>query len=207
MLAGIGAPDDATNTDTLWAWSSAEGGLGHNNPLNTTYPMANATPWNTLSNGFHVWVYATIEDGINATVYTLLNGRYPTIVSHLRNSIPRQQWGDACGELGVWGTGCGWINTFYGPAPGQEANDLTPQEDQWLAEVHAAVGRLELALGTATGPGQLNPNPPNYLGFINNEVRTALTEIAKISAATGVDLSPVTARLDALSKHLGVGVA
>lgn len=124
VLSQIGAPDNATNTDTLWAWSSAEGGIGHNNPLNTTFYMPGATPWNTLSGNLHVWIYASITDGITATVSTLLNGDYPLIVSHFQNSEPRQQWSDACGELGTWGTGCGWISNNYGAAPGAEVEML-----------------------------------------------------------------------------------
>lgn len=142
VLVGLGAPDNAITMDVLWAWSQAEGGLGHNNPLNTTYFMAGAVPWNTLSNGLHVWSYIDIQDGINATVVTLLapdpsvglpNG-YDVIVSHLRNSVPRQQWGDACWQLDKWGTGCGWINTTYGAAPGD------PGEEEDLAKTELVTG-------------------------------------------------------------------
>lgn len=131
VCVGLGAPDDAINTDTLWAWQSAEGGIGHNNPLNTTYSMAGAVPWNTLPNGLHVWSYVDIADGINATVVTLLapdpsvglpNG-YDVIVDHLRRSIPRAQWGDACWQLDKWGTGCGWLTTNYGAAAGSATGE------------------------------------------------------------------------------------
>lgn len=144
VLVGLGAPDDANTTDALWAWSQAEGGVGHNNPLNTTYFEAGAVPWNTLSGGLHVWIYLTIQDGINATVVTLLNpdpavglpNGYDIIVDHLRRSIPRAQWGDACWQLDKWGTGCGWLTTDYGAAPGTLGEiDLTPEEHGWLQNV------------------------------------------------------------------------
>lgn len=123
VLAGIQAPDDPTNTDTLWAWQAAEGGIGHNNPLNTTEELLAGIDVDPDFNRVGVEIYPTIQDGVVATVATLLNGRYPTIVSHLRNSVPRAQWRDACGDLGTWGTGCGWITETFAAYGGQLTGD------------------------------------------------------------------------------------
>jgi hypothetical protein len=133
VLAGIGAPADAANIDTLWAWSGAESGndrMRFNNPLNTTQPEG---PGNVDANSAGVKIYPTVEQGITATVITLLNGRYGIIVSNLRNSVPRAAWGNACRQLETWGTGCTWITHNYGAAPQQAGGiDLTPEEHQWL---------------------------------------------------------------------------
>lgn len=117
VLDQIGAPYEPINNDTLWAWSNAESGsdvMRWNNPLNTTLDCCGGVNQNPVG----VKAYPTVQDGITATASTLLNGRYPIIVSHLQTSIPRQSWDDACGELGTWGTGCGWLHTDYGAAPG-----------------------------------------------------------------------------------------
>jgi hypothetical protein len=117
-LRGLGAPLDATNQDTLWAWSGTESGpvrMRWNNPLNTTWNL----PGSVNMNGVGVKRYASVADGITATVRTLLQPRYyGIIVNHLRASVPRAQWGDACGELGLWGTGCGWLSRNFGAAEG-----------------------------------------------------------------------------------------
>jgi hypothetical protein len=126
VLKGIGAPLGTANADTTWAWSNAESGadvMRWNNPLNTSWYLPGAIAMNSIP----VWKYATVQDGIDATVLTLLGGPrwpdpfpqyYPTILAHLRNSVPRGQWTDACPELGLWGTGCGWLQSTYGPVPG-----------------------------------------------------------------------------------------
>ena len=155
-LNGISAPINAVTVDALWAWSQAEGGIDHNNPLNTTWNMPGATPWNTLSNGVHVWIYQTIEDGIAATVLTLEQpGFYPAILSMLRNSVPRSQWSpDAQVELNLWGTGTGWLNTYYGAAPSDAVGgtDLTSAESTTLtaAQQAAQYGVQTNADGTQT---------------------------------------------------------
>jgi hypothetical protein len=120
VLNGIGAPINTTNIETLWAWSGAESGTADrmrwNNPLNSTLPWL--SPPSHPMNSVGVQFYMDVPSGIAATVATLVNGYYPTICSHLRNSVPRASWGDACHELGTWGTGCGWLTPAYGPAPG-----------------------------------------------------------------------------------------
>ena len=136
VLVGISAPDDAVNSDTLWAWGRAESGLDvmrWNNPLNTTEELQAGADIDPDMNRVGVEAYPNWQDGVIATVATLLNGRYPVIVGHLRNSVPRSQWADACGNLGTWGTGCGWLNLNYGTAPGiLGGNDVLSDADLTL---------------------------------------------------------------------------
>lgn len=132
VLNGVGAPANNITADVLWAWSGAESGSDRmriNNPLNTTQPEGSG---NVDFNSVGVKIYPTVEQGIAATVTTLLNGHYPLIVDHLRRSIPRQQWADCCGELGVWGTGCGWISREYGLPPQLGEDVLTADQSQKL---------------------------------------------------------------------------
>lgn len=141
VLDRLGAPVDSANVDTLWAWSGAESGTDRmrwNNPLNTTWKI----PGSISENSVGVQGYPTITDGVMATVDTLLQqGYYPTIVSHLRNSVPRRQWSDCCGQLGLWGTGCGWINLDYGAYSGSLTGgiDLTSDEHNMLQLIYDSV--------------------------------------------------------------------
>jgi hypothetical protein len=122
VLGGIAAPVDAVNMDSLWAWSGAESGTDRmrwNNPLNTTQELRTTVDIDPDMNRVGVEAYPTVINGVAATVETLTNGRYGIIVDHLRRSVPRAQWGDACAQLGTWGTGCAWITADYGAAPQQ----------------------------------------------------------------------------------------
>ena len=161
VLNGIGAPNNATNTDTLYAWSNAETApydlMRWNNPLNTTEKYGTSFNSGAQPGPHDVQVYSSVQDGINATVLTLANGYYPIIVSHLRNSIPRQQWSDACAELKLWGTGCGWLNNAYGPAP-SGVNDLTAEEHAALMEMLSDIRAMypELRGGQETLTTEIN---------------------------------------------------
>ncbi len=117
VLEGLGAAMSSEAVDGLWAWSNAETApydlMRWNNPLDTTKRW----PGSVSANSVGVQSYATIQDGVGATLAALQNGYYPTIVAHLRNGVPRQQWGDASTELSRWGTGCNWIGAAYGTPP------------------------------------------------------------------------------------------
>jgi hypothetical protein len=127
VLNGIGAPINATNVDTLWAWSNAETApydlLRWNNPMNTTEPWPGARDSGAQPGAHDVKIYASLQDGIDATVYTLVREPYySAIVANLRNSLPRQKWGatsTAGAELHAWGTGTNWLTAapYFGAAP------------------------------------------------------------------------------------------
>lgn len=144
VLHGISATLTQANLDSLWGWSNAESGsdvMRWNNPLNTTQPWPGATNANSVG----VKIYPSEVDGAQATVVTLLNGNYPTVVAHLQSSVPRGEWGDACGQLRKWGTGCGWLNTNYGAAPGAAEVDMTPDQDAKLTAIYNFLSNPEFA--------------------------------------------------------------
>lgn len=81
VLYQLGFPQTAQNINFLVAWANREGGGGANNPLNTTQRYAGSTSFNKVG----VQNYATIQDGITATVQTLNNGYYKDILAALKS--------------------------------------------------------------------------------------------------------------------------
>lgn len=73
------------------AWMAYENTNAKNNPFATTQPWNNATEFNSVG----VRNYATVEDGIAATVATLENGYYNLLMYVLRKagSSPKEMWG------------------------------------------------------------------------------------------------------------------
>ena len=103
LLKNIGAPITDENLKFLYAWRQSEGGKATNNPFNTTFKLSKDT---NLSNYNSVGVknYSKSEYGIEATVKTLLNGRYSCIVDGLRDDIGAENI-SKCESLKTWGTG------------------------------------------------------------------------------------------------------
>lgn len=200
VLAGIGAPDSAINLASLQAWSQQESGsdlMRWNNPLNTTQLMAGSLPMNSVG----VQRYPSPETGATATIWTLLNGRYPGIVDHLRRSVPLDEWGDVCGELQTWGTGCGWIGG---------TNDMTPEElqsalrsvlnegvgngqDNWADTVKATLGKVEALTNAVAGEGA--------------DLAAAKQDLAQLLEHPAAADPAVLELLQRLSTHLGLGTA
>jgi hypothetical protein len=63
------------------AWAAFEGSEALNNPFDTTEPYDGATDYNSVG----VKNYLTWEDGVDATVRTLVNGYYEHFLKVLRN--------------------------------------------------------------------------------------------------------------------------
>jgi len=90
ILKAIGAPITKANETVLVAWEGQEGGHWNNtrtyNPLNTTFKEPGATYGGAQGN---IAAYTSWEQGLDATVRTLTNGRYANIVADLRgNAAP-----------------------------------------------------------------------------------------------------------------------
>lgn len=123
VLSQIAAPAPGLhNLAMLIAWSHGEDSPGSgpnpfagNNPLATTWESA--TPggcWSCNASGCFVRCYATEAEGAAATADTLKNGHYPTILAALRGDWTQCQWQCSSAlraELGVWGTGAGWLGS------------------------------------------------------------------------------------------------
>lgn len=100
VLRGIGAPITPDNLRVMEAWMRAEGGANHNNPLNTTQGAEGATDWNSVG----VKSYVSYQQGVAATIQTLLNGLYPNIINALKAGNSADAVAAAI-ENSPWGTG------------------------------------------------------------------------------------------------------
>lgn len=106
ILKGIGAPITEENLKFFYAWRTAEGGTAKNNPFNTTQGMKDDPGISIYGkNKAGVKNYSTAEFGIEATVKTLLNGRYSCIVDGLKNDIGAEKISECFDNLETWGTG------------------------------------------------------------------------------------------------------
>lgn len=100
VLEGIDAPVTENTLTFFFAWREAESGLCAFNPFATTQPYGNSTKFNTAG----VRNYETKEDGIAATIKTLLNGYYPDLLDKLRNDLDPLEIATSK-NLTTWGTG------------------------------------------------------------------------------------------------------
>jgi hypothetical protein len=126
---GIGAPIHAAAADIInalgiWpptggnglpldAWIIGEQGWNdvlNNNPMNTTFAMV--PDHNVNSAG--VKEYETLAEGVVATVETLRNGLYPTLLQALLTANATLFF-SAAGqkELSLWGTGGDFVHEIY----------------------------------------------------------------------------------------------
>lgn len=101
LLENLGAPVSEENLKFLYAWRQAEGGKAKFNPFNTTQKWRGATDYNEVG----VKNYATIEDGLEATLKTIKNGRYECILNGLKNDIGADRISKCYDDLKTWGTG------------------------------------------------------------------------------------------------------
>lgn len=100
LLTRLGMPKTSENIRAMTAWARAEGTDAQFNPLATTQGAAGATKFNSVG----VKNYTSYEQGLQATVETLTNGRYQPILDALRNGSSAMAVGEAV-EASPWGTG------------------------------------------------------------------------------------------------------
>ena len=109
ILKGIGVPITDENIKFFYAWRQAEGGKARNNPFNTTQPKPGSTFYNCLKKGVSgcksgVRNYLNSQDGIDATVRTIKNGRYQNIINALKTGDSAEKSALAL-KSSPWGTG------------------------------------------------------------------------------------------------------
>lgn len=100
LLENLGAPISEENLKFMYAWRQAEGSGGKYNPFNTTWEL----PGSQSINSHGVKDYASLQDGMIATIKTLKNGRYNCILDGLKNDIGASNIAK-CESLKTWGTG------------------------------------------------------------------------------------------------------
>lgn len=99
ILSGIGAPITDNNMAFVYAWRQSEGGKATFNPFNTTQKAEGATNYNKVG----VKNYTSAEQGVSATVKTLTNGRYESIISSLKMDKTPMETAEAL-VISPWGT-------------------------------------------------------------------------------------------------------
>lgn len=114
FLDGVGAPPSDRNLEAVLSWMQGEysytftGPKADNNPLNTTKSASGATNFNSVG----VKNYVSAEQGVRATIDTLLSGarmagdpyHYAPILEALRRNFrPRRTLRRV--EKSAWGTG------------------------------------------------------------------------------------------------------
>lgn len=99
LLSKRGLPVSVNNLKSVVCWAASENTEAANNPLATTLKYNGSTDFNEAG----VQNYATLEDGIDATIETLNNGDYTHIISDLANSDSMAQ---TCSDIenSVWGS-------------------------------------------------------------------------------------------------------
>src|SRR5215831_13538811 len=112
ILAGVGVKPTQQNLEFFDAWARAEGGSAANNPFNTTQQAPGATSYNSVG----VRNYTSPQEGIDATVNTLTNGRYGNIIGALRKGDSAMSAAQALANS-PWGTGALVEKILGGPAP------------------------------------------------------------------------------------------
>lgn len=101
ILSGIGAPITPENLRAIKAWMRAEGTDPSNfNPLATTQGAEGAR----VLNSHGVKGYTSYEQGLKATIQTLLNGFYGNIIEALKAGNNAMAVAEAI-ESSPWGTG------------------------------------------------------------------------------------------------------
>lgn len=200
----LAAPITDANVDTMWAWSNAETApfalMRWWNPMNSTEPWPGAVDSGAQPGPHDVKIYASLQDGINATAFTLTQEPfYPAICDNLRASLPRQQWGatSAAGaELHAWGTGTAWLTTapYFGPAPLGDFM-LTPDEHNWVQEAAIRSQMIIAALGIS-----YVPDHPEL--SVSQKIADIEAAIAKLVPPAPQDLTALIAAIQANTAQL-----
>jgi hypothetical protein len=99
ILKGIAAPVTKNTLTFFFAWRQAEHGACAFNPFATMQPYGASTKFNKAG----VRNYESAEDGIGATIKTLLNGYYPDLLNRLRTDLDPLEIAESL-DLNVWGS-------------------------------------------------------------------------------------------------------
>jgi hypothetical protein len=170
-----------TNESVVGTWYASEGGNWHNaahyNPLNTSLPEPGSTNYGTGAPGGGVQAYGSWEEGLTASVDTLLSGQssygYGSIVSDLDQSAPAPTTAKAI-QSSAWDAG-GYPGSS---AIGQLAGGGAP----------TAASSTPATTDSATTAG-LNANPFDLFGIPGSAA-------SGVESAIGAMVAPLKAYLE-----------
>lgn len=107
VLLGAGVRDTVENEDALLAVAAVENTQAANNILATTQPWPGATEFNSA----HVKNYPTYDEGVLATIATLTNGLYDSVLLKMARNAPGEDILNAWVQS-PWGTGRGVLTVL-----------------------------------------------------------------------------------------------
>jgi cell wall-associated NlpC family hydrolase len=179
LLEKLGKPDTPANRQFLDAWQRSEGGTAANNPFNTTQRAPGSTAYNT-NNGFPVQSYTNPQQGIQATVDTLNNGRYANILNALQQGNSALNAAYALRDS-PWGTGALTVKVLGGDP---NAGAKIQQTAQIIQDSQNKTGSLDAALQQLLQPTTQGTPAGNQ--FLQGTSIPQLLDFARPSA-TGVN--------------------
>jgi hypothetical protein len=111
FLNALGMPTTASNVQAITAWQQAEGTKAAFNPLATTQGgYAGETQFNSVG----VKNFASYQDGLDANVKVITNGRYGNILAALQQGTSAMDVAQAV-AASPWGTGTGVERVLSSP--------------------------------------------------------------------------------------------
>lgn len=193
LLHGLGAPLTKANIQAIVGWENAEGGNWGNsatfNPLNTTQVPASGSYGNTGTQG-NIKAYSSWKQGLDATIATLRNGQYGSILSALKAGNNPNAVAGAIGSS-PWGTNGGLVSQTISGATitgnvGAGGSVLSTVEQAGLVTAGLiAAGPVSLPLavaGVATGAAG---TVASGAGTVASGVAAALTAPVSVAEALG----------------------
>lgn len=189
VLSQMGLPVTPENLNFMTSWESAEGGNWHNtasfNPLNTSQQMPGEL--GTMGTQGNIRRYANWQQGVDATVKTISNGRYAAIINALKNS-------DAQGAVAAL-VASPWDKTHYasgfplgaGVAYAKQ-NGATPDGVAGVAAAAASTpagtpDQLASTFGFSSAFFNSDPSLKNLINSFSGQDPTNATTLARFQAA------------------------
>lgn len=196
LATGLGNPAPSFETiQFIVAWQRGEGTQAANNPLATTQDATGSTCFNSVC----VRNYRSREQGLDATVQTLMNGSYPSILQGLITNNPEEALN--ANELATWGTGLGNVEMGYRAliqnAPVLPTPDLPQAQPAAATELRQQI--IQTALGQVGKPYILGTEGPDTFDcsglvqwtYAQIGITTSRTTFTQLDALRPIDASQV----------------
>ena len=153
ILQGLGVKPTPVGINLLVAWMSEEDGdtstLPCKNPMNSTL----VEPGSHSVNGVGVQCYTSWSSGISATLKTLQNGLYNTLVQAIKTGNASLFFGTTGrGELGTWSTGQYGGAPWYGNQIYSIYTSLPSPPSQYLTGASTAASSTPVITVSVTNP-------------------------------------------------------
>jgi hypothetical protein len=198
LLGGLGVPANSNNIGLIAAWAAMEGGIGHNNPLNTTQNEPGAGTFNSVG----VKTYPSMGVGVSATITTLKNGLYGAILGALASGNTPLTSFEAAVQGSPWGTvfygkgtpsampGWGWVGEHGPELVKFSGGETVLSSEQSMAAIGGAPG-VGYWQGTAVGTpaGDFASAGSASLKSALRDVEDKLDKLTKATKNVGGDVA------------------